>query len=647
MNAENIMLQIKGLTYRVGGRTILSNATSNIPTGHKVGLVGANGAGKTTLFRLIAKEIFPDNGHIQLTKNRRLGYITQDLKPTGNSLIETVISSDRELMALEKAAKNETDPNLIGELQTRLADIDAHTAEARAATILAGLGFDKEAQTKNQKEFSGGWQMRVALAGTLFARPDLLLLDEPTNHLDLEASVWLEDYLSSFPGTLLIISHDRDLLNRAVRHILYLEGKTLTMYAGGYDRFRKTLDERRSHDEALRAKQIKERRHMQSFVDRFRAKATKARQAQSRLKALARMEPIVSVAEKQAMEFFFPKPDALAPPLLTIEDVTVGYGGIPVLNNLNLQINTEDRIALLGTNGNGKSTLVKLIAGFLEPTDGKVQQLHRLNIGYFSQNQADAFDSNETPYKAMMHCMENSQETTIRAHLGRFGLGGNQADTPIGMLSGGEKSRLLLCRISLKNPHILLLDEPTNHLDIDARDALIQAVNSFTGAVVLVSHDPHTIKLIADQLWLVTKGKCIPFDGDIDDYRDTVLRNKSKAGPTVDPDKPPQSRKRGNTDQQVKRRERARVREETSHLRTCRNQCENRIDTLNRKIRTLEMNLARPETYEGSTAEMLALSKELSSARKDLEKEEMLWLETEEALSSSTIVSTTDAEDDS
>ena len=641
------MLQIKGLTYRVGGRTILSNATSNIPTGHKVGLVGANGAGKTTLFRLIAKEIFPDNGHIQLTKNRRLGYITQDLKPTGNSLIETVISSDRELMALEKAAKNETDPNLIGELQTRLADIDAHTAEARAATILAGLGFDKEAQTKNQKEFSGGWQMRVALAGTLFARPDLLLLDEPTNHLDLEASVWLEDYLSSFPGTLLIISHDRDLLNRAVRHILYLEGKTLTMYAGGYDRFRKTLDERRSHDKTLRAKQIKERRHMQSFVDRFRAKATKARQAQSRLKALARMEPIVSVAEKQAMEFFFPKPDALAPPLLTIEDVTVGYGGIPVLNNLNLQINTEDRIALLGTNGNGKSTLVKLIAGFLEPTVGKVQQLHRLNIGYFSQNQADAFDSNETPYKAMMHCMENSQETTIRAHLGRFGLGGNQADTPIGMLSGGEKSRLLLCRISLKNPHILLLDEPTNHLDIDARDALIQAVNSFTGAVVLVSHDPHTIKLIADQLWLVTKGKCIPFDGDIDDYRDTVLRNKSKAGPTVDLDKPPQSRKRGNTDQQVKRRERARVREETSLLRTCRNQCENRIDTLNKKIRTLEMNLSRPETYEGSTADMLAFSKELSSARKDLEKEEMLWLETEEALSSSTIVSTTDAEDDS
>ena len=641
------MLQIKGLTYRVGGRTILSNATANIPKGRKVGLVGANGVGKTTLFRLIAKEIFPDNGHIQLTKKRRLGYVTQDLKETGNSLIETVISSDRELMALEEAAKNETDPNLIGELQTRLADIDAHTAEGRAATILAGLGFDKEAQTKNQKEFSGGWQMRVALAGTLFARPDLLLLDEPTNHLDLEASVWLEDYLSSFPGTLLIISHDRDLLNRAVRHILYLEGKTLTMYAGGYDRFRKTLDERRSHDEALRTKQIKERRHMQSFVDRFRAKATKARQAQSRLKALARMEPIVSVTEKQAMEFSFPKPDALAPPLLTIEDVTVGYGAIPVFKNLNLQINTEDRIALLGTNGNGKSTLVKLIAGFLEPTDGKVQQLHRLNIGYFSQNQADAFDGNETPYKAMMHCMENSQETTIRAHLGRFGLGGNQADTPIGMLSGGEKSRLLLCRISLKNPHILLLDEPTNHLDIDARDALIQAVNSFTGAVVLVSHDPHTIKLLADQLWLVTKGKCIPFDGDIDDYRDTVLQNKSKTGPTADPDKSPQSRKRGNTDQKVKRRERAQAREETSHLRTFRNQCENRMDTLNKKIRTLEMHLGRPETYESSTADMLALSKELSSARKNLEKEEMLWLETEEALSSSTIVTKTSAEHDS
>ena len=359
------------------------------------------------------------------------------------------------------------------------------------------------------------------------------------------------------------------------------------------------------------------------------------------------MEPIVSVAEKQAMEFFFPKPDALAPPLLTIEDVTVGYGGIPVLKNLNLQINTEDRIALLGTNGNGKSTLVKLIAGFLEPTDGKVQQLHRLNIGYFSQNQADAFDGNETPYKAMMHCMENSQETTIRAHLGRFGLGGNQADTPIGMLSGGEKSRLLLCRISLKNPHILLLDEPTNHLDIDARDALIQAVNSFTGAVVLVSHDPHTIKLLADQLWLVTKGKCIPFDGDIDDYRDTVLQNKSKTGPTADPDKPPQSRKRGNTDQKVKRRERAQAREETSHLRTFRNQCENRMDTLNKKIRTLEMHLGRPETYESSTADMLALSKELSSARKNLEKEEMLWLETEEALSSSTIVTKTNAEHDS
>ena len=632
------MLQIKELTYRIGGRTILANVTTTIPNGYKVGLVGDNGVGKTTLFRLIAGDVASDDGEIHISKKARLGYVRQELAATDNSLIENVLSSDQELATLEKAAKNATDPTRISELQARLIDIEAHTAKARAASILAGLGFDTEAQTKNLKEFSGGWQMRVALAGTLFSRPDILLLDEPTNHLDFESSMWLEQYLARFPGTLLIISHDRDLLNKAVRHIIHLENKTLTMYTGGYDQFVRVLDEQRTRNTALRSKQLKQRAHIQSFVDRFRAKATKARQAQSRIKALERMEPLVEDITSQTKVFDFPECSALPPPLLSIDNGTVGYDGEPVLKYINLQIDSDDRIALLGRNGNGKSTLIKLIAGHLNLSKGTFTRSNKLKIGYFSQHQTDLFNKNDTPYEVIKRYMDNEQETKIRTHLGSFGFEGEHANTPIGVLSGGEKSRLLFCQISLEKPHLLLLDEPTNHLDIGSRNSLIQAVNNFSGAVIVVSHDFHTIKLTAERLWLVANNTCLQFDGDLEDYRGRVLPEESKSNDPLRRREMNKGRNENNAAQKEKRKERARQRENTSHLRKAIKQSESRIERLTKKLKILEAALSRPETYQGSTDDMVKASKQLSDTRKALEKEERLWLEAEEALSTTDLI---------
>ena len=635
------MLHIKELTYRIGGRPLFSGTSAHIPRGQRVGLVGMNGAGKTTLFRLIAGDLEPDGGSVRVTGRARLGHIAQEAPAGEDSLIETVFAADQELSTLESAANAETDPQHIAEIHTRLADIGAHTAQSRAATILAGLGFDEAAQQRRCKDFSGGWRMRVALAGTLFARPDLLLLDEPTNHLDLEASVWLEDYLSRFLGTLVIISHDRDLLNRVVGHILYLEDGRLTMYVGGYDRFKQTLNEKRSRDKALREKQIKERAHIQAFVDRFRYKATKARQAQSRLKVLTRMEPIANAVEQRTISFQFPRPSKLAPPMLTMEDTVAGYTGRTVLKELNLQIDPDDRIALLGANGNGKSTLMKLLSGRLSPTAGEIKRSNNLQIGYFAQHQSDELNETETPYELLSRSMENTRVENVRAQLGRFGFEAAHVDTEIGSLSGGEKSRLLFCLMTTNSPQLLLLDEPTNHLDMDARDALVHALNEFPGAVILVSHDPHTIGLVADRLWLVDGGTCHTFDGDMEDYRNLLLNNKRvrRASERTNTES---GATRGSTVRKEKRRKKAAAREGTTALRKSIKDSENRIETLGNQITSLESELARPEIYEGTTANMVAISEKLSDAKKEMKKEEARWMDAEKTL---TIVVASSAED--
>lgn len=624
------MLHINDLSYRIGGRLLFDNASVHIPKGHKVGLVGRNGTGKTTLFRLIQDEIAPDGGAVRITGNARIGCIAQEAPSGEQSLLETVLAADTELAALSAEAETATDPNRIAEIHTRLADIGAHTATARAASILAGLGFDEAAQARPCSEFSGGWRMRVALAGTLFARPDLLLLDEPTNHLDLEATLWLENYLSTWQGTLIIISHDRDLLNRAVESIVHLQGQKLTRYSGGYDRFERTRRENLSRQAALHSKQLDEQRRIQAFVDRFRAKATKARQAQSRLKMLARMEPIASVMEERTTTFTFPNPSDLSPPLIAMDRISIGYDDTPVLSNLDLRIDNDDRIALLGANGNGKSTLIKLLAARLKPMEGKLTKSSKLKVGYFAQHQAEELNLSSTPFETLALHLEKMTESKVRAHLGRFGFSGDKADTNIGNLSGGEKARLLFCLMSIEAPHILLLDEPTNHLDVDAREALVQGLNAYEGTVILVSHDTHLIKLICDRLWLVDQGSCAPFDGDLDDYRSMLLDQARKKRRDQKAEKAAPK-----TDKKAERQERAQAREQTAGFRKQAKQAETELEKLGQQKAAIEQKLADPKIYEGHSADLRALNVELAEVEKAMAAAEQAWVEAEEKLAGS------------
>ena len=512
------MLRIDTLTYRIGPRLLLDGASATVNPGHRVGLVGRNGCGKTTLLRLITGELDADGGGTEMPNGWRIGISTQEAPGGPESLIETVLAADPELAALTAEAETATDAHRIADIHARLHDKGAHAAPARAARILAGLGFDDEAQQKPCGEFSGGWRMRVALAALLFNAPDLLLLDEPTNHLDLEACLWLEDFLKRYKGTVVLVSHDRDLLNRVVEEILHLENGKLKLYQGGYDRFETTRRMQLELNAKAKVKQDAQRAHIQKFVDRFRYKATKAKQAQSRMKMLARMEPIPEHREVGSVTFAFPEPEPLAPPLYTADDVDVGYDGTPVLSGLDFRLDNDDRIALLGANGNGKSTLIKLLAGRLQPQSGRVNKSAKLSVGYFAQHQADELDLEASPLVELSRKRPGDTEQQWRAHLGRFGFSQERAKTKIENLSGGEKARLLFALMSCDAPHILLLDEPTNHLDVESRQALVQAINAFEGAVIIVSHDPHIIGLTADRFWLVDGGRVRPFDGDLDDY---------------------------------------------------------------------------------------------------------------------------------
>jgi ATP-binding cassette, subfamily F, member 3 len=528
------MLHLNELTLRLGPHLLFDKASAALPERARVGLVGRNGAGKTTLFRMIAGDLAPDAGAISLPRQTRLGQVEQEAPGGPTSLLDFVLAADRERGALLAEAETATDAHRIAEIQTRLADISSHAAPARAAHILAGLGFDHEAQGKPLSEFSGGWRMRVALAAVLFAAPDLLLLDEPTNYLDLEGTLWLIDYLGRYPATIIVISHDRDLLDAVADYILHLDQAKLNLWRGNYTSFERQRREQQAILSKQKKKQDEQRKHLQAFVDRFRAKATKAAQAQARIKMLAKMEPIAAIVDGHVLPFHLPSPQKpLRPPILAMEDAAVGYGDAPVLQRLSLTISDDDRIGLLGANGNGKSTFAKLVAGRLAPMRGSVTRSARLDVGFFAQHQIDELDEKTTPYQCIADLMPGEPEAKIRARCAKIGFPNVKADTKVALLSGGEKARLLMGLASFNGPHLLILDEPTNHLDIDSRAALIEAINEYEGAVILVSHDRYLLDACADRLWLVDGGSVAAFDGDMEDYKAFVLGKAAGADPSA------------------------------------------------------------------------------------------------------------------
>ena len=519
------MLNVNGITVRLGGRTILDRATATLPAYVRIGLIGRNGAGKSTLMKVMIGQLDPDDGSLDMPKGTRIGYIAQEAPAGDSTPFDTVLAADTERADLLTESEVEgLDADRMAEVHERLIAIDAYTAPARASRILVGLGFDEEMQTQPLDSFSGGWKMRVALAALLFSQPDLLLLDEPSNHLDLEATLWLENFLKSYPAMMVVISHERDLLNNVVDHILHLEGGTVTLYAGGYDSFERQRAERAAQLAAAKAAQDVQRAKLQDYVARNSARASTAKQAQSRAKALARMQPVQAMLDDPTLSFAFPSPEELRPPLITLDLASVGYtAGKPILERLNLRIDPDDRIALLGRNGNGKTTLARLLAAQLTPMDGAMNASGKMRVGYFTQYQVEELDGDDTPLEHMTRQMKGMTPGAVRAQLGRFGFSGPKATTQVGKLSGGEKARLALALITRDAPHLLILDEPTNHLDVDAREALVQALNEYEGTVVLVSHDRHMLELTADRLVLVDGGTATEFSGTIEDYTDFIL----------------------------------------------------------------------------------------------------------------------------
>ncbi|UOA27098.1 ABC-F family ATP-binding cassette domain-containing protein [Pseudosulfitobacter sp. DSM 107133] len=603
------MLRISDISYSIAGRPLFEGASAVIPEGHKVGLIGANGTGKTTLFKLIRRELVLEGGSISLPSKARIGGVAQEVPASSTSLLDTVLAADTE--RAELMADDSTDPTRIAEIQTRLADIDAWSAEARAATILKGLGFDDAEQLKPCSDFSGGWRMRVALAAVLFSQPDLLLLDEPTNYLDLEGALWLEAYLAKYPHTVIIISHDRGLLNRAVGAILHLEERQLTYYSGPYDQFARQRAERRAVQAAMAKKQQARREHMQSFVDRFKAKASKAKQAQSRLKMIEKMDMIAAPEEAAKRVFTFPEPEELSPPIINIEGGTTGYGDTVILSKLNLRIDQDDRIALLGKNGQGKSTLSKLLSDRLPLMSGKATRSTKLRIGYFAQHQVDELHIDETPLQHLQSLRPGVMQSKLRATLAGFGLGPDQADTAVGRLSGGQKARLSLLLATIDAPHLLILDEPTNHLDIESREALVEALTAYTGAVILVSHDMHLLGLVADRLWLVSDGTVRPYDEDLEAYRKMLLSADKPAKPAkVEAPK-------------AKRPSREKVLE----LRAEARKSEARVDKLNEMRDKLAKKLADPALYDDSKkGEAEVWQKKYAEVMNALDRAEAMWM---------------------
>ena len=619
------MLSINDLTYRIEGRTLFDQATATIAEGWKVGFTGRNGTGKSTLFRLIRDEASPDGGSVSVREGRRLGWVAQEAPGTRDSLLDTVLSADTERTALMARAETETDGHEIAAIQTRLADIDAYSAEARAAQVLSGLGFHQADQARACAEFSGGWRMRVALAGVLFARPDLLLLDEPTNYLDLEGAVWLETYLRRYPYTVMVISHDRGLLNRAVTHTLALEHQKLTIEPGPYDDYARRRAERAQVAQAQASKIETQRAHMQAYVDRFRAKASKARQAQSRLKAIERLGTVDLPVAERTTPFVFPDPKPrISPPIVRLEDAALGYGDHTVLREVSLRVDDDDRIAILGANGQGKSTLVKAIAGRLTPQDGHLYKSKKLRIAYFAQHQVDELRSDESPYDHVRALMEDATEAEVRARTAQIGFGPQKADTKVAKLSGGEKARLLFGLITHDAPHLMILDEPTNHLDIDSRDALIEALNTYQGAVLLITHDAHIAEATVDRLWEVRAGRVEPFEGDLGDYTARVLAAAKGDQAAAKPEKSAPS-------QADQRRAAADRRKALQPLKDKVRTAERAIEAGQAEIAGIDEALAEPGLFERDTARATDLSQRRARAEEAVAAAEEAWLEASEA----------------
>ncbi|UPJ77490.1 ABC-F family ATP-binding cassette domain-containing protein [Bradyrhizobium sp. 183] len=610
------MLSITDLSIRLAGRLLIDQSSVQITPGSRVGMVGRNGTGKSTLFKVIRGELAAEHGTVSLPTRWRVGSLAQEAPNGPESLISVVLKADLERDALLTEAESATDPHQIAEIQTRLVDIDAHSAPSRAAAILSGLGFSAADQLRPCAEFSGGWRMRVALAATLFAAPDLLLLDEPTNYLDLEGTLWLEDHLAHYPRTVIVISHDRDLLESSVDQILHLDRSKLTLYKGTYSSF----EEQRAMREMLDAKAVKrqeaERARLQAFVDRFKAKASKARQAQSRVKMLERLKPITALVTQDVREISFPAPEKiLSPPIIAADNVVVGYDPTtPVLNRVTLRVDNDDRIALLGSNGNGKSTLVKLLAGRLAPFSGKVTRADKLSIAYFAQHQLDELNEDASTYDHVRKLMGEAPEAKVRARAGAIGFSGKAADTKVGKLSGGEKARLLLGLATFFGPNMIILDEPTNHLDIDSRAALAEAINEFPGAVIMVSHDRYLIESCADQLWIVADRTVTNYDGDLDEYRRLVLsaRNgepapRERNAPSEKPQRP-RSDNRGSLKKRIA-------------------EAETEIARVSAIISKIDTALALPDIFTRDPKQAAQLSKARANAADALARAEEQWLE--------------------
>lgn len=617
------MLNLSGITVRLGGRTIIDRASAALPPKGRIGLIGRNGAGKSTLVKVIAGMIDPDEGSADMPRGARLGYVAQEAPAGKTTPFETVLEADVERAALMAEAEGLEDPDRLGEIHERLGAIDAYTAPSRASRILVGLGFDEEAQHRPLDSFSGGWRMRVALAALLFSQPDLLLLDEPSNHLDLEAVLWLEDFLISYPATIVIVSHERDFLNNVVDHILHLERGKLTLYPGGYDAFERQRAERQAQQAAAREKQMAERAKLQDFVARNSARASTAKQAQSRAKALAKMQPIAAVMDDPTLAFGFPDPDQLRPPLITLDHASVGYDGTPILSRLNLRIDPDDRIALLGRNGNGKTTLARLLAAQLTPMEGEKAASAKMRVGYFTQYQVEELHSDETPFDHMQRLMEGEKPGAVRAQLGRFGFAGDKAMTKVGKLSGGERARLALALITRDAPHMLILDEPTNHLDVDSREALIQALTAYQGCVVIVSHDRHMIEMTADRLVLVDGGTAKPFDGSIEDYIAFVLAKEPKAEGA-----------KGGVNRKDARREAAEAREKGNAMRKAAKAAEAELAKLQERLSAIDRAMFDPSSAapEFTKLTMTELMKQRGVVVKAIEAAEVTWMEAQEAL---------------
>lgn len=615
------MLVIENVTYRIAGREILKGASARLPGQRRVGLVGRNGAGKTTLFKLILGQLQTDVGEVSKPAGWKIGSVAQEVPAGPTSLLDTVLAADSERIALLAASETETDAHKLGDIHARLEAIDAYSAPARAAGILAGLGFSAEEQLRPCAEFSGGWRMRVALAAILFAAPDLLLLDEPTNYLDLEGVMWLEDYLKRYRGSVVIISHDRDLLNNVAEFILHLEHSKLTLYSGNYDTFVETRAMRRANDMAFAKKQDAARKHMQAFVDRFRYKASKARQAQSRIKMLERLAKVEVPVDEHVAPIRLPSPESVSPPLLTLEKTSVGYDGRAVLSDISLRFDPDDRIALLGKNGNGKSTLAKLLAGKLEAMDGHVVRSRKLSPGYFAQHQLEELDGGATPLQTLGRLRPKKTELELRTRLGGFGFSADKATTKVSNLSGGERARLMLALATLDRPNLLILDEPTNHLDIDAREELLTALNDFEGAVVLVSHDRRLIEATAERLLLVANGHVEPFDGDLDDYRRFLLSGEN----TPTRREPVEAKPKKDA-----RRDSAERRRQLKPLKDKIEAAEHQIADLTREIAKLDGALSDPLLFARDPAKGSAVSKKRADAARKLADAEARWVKASE-----------------